>query len=203
MALIVGCGGAYMAWALAAGDPDASDAVRYELSNDEVALLQDGDLILRRGHGWVSDMIANVLKEEYDLSHCGIIAEHQGELWVIHSVSNSVSDADGMQAHRLRAFISQSKRGSVVVTRLRTDLDRGGIAIRAKDYLRRKVPFDHHFDRNDTSSLFCSELIARILHDGYGVDVFDSTESDLAVSGRFMRFLDPERFELVLDHQKQ
>lgn len=167
-----------------------------------MALLQPGDLILRRGHGWVSDVIASVLKEEYDLSHCGIVATHEGELWVIHSVSNSVSEADGMQAHRLQSFVSQSKRGSVVVTRLCTDRDRSGIATRAKEYLRRKVPFDHHFDLADSTSLFCSELIARILHDGYGVDVFDPMESDLAVSGRFMRFLDPDRFEMVLDHQK-
>ncbi|MBK9175820.1 MAG: hypothetical protein IPM46_05670 [Flavobacteriales bacterium] len=187
---------------LVGAETEGAAIERYSLTNDEVALLQDGDLILRRGHGWVSDVIANVLKEEYDLSHCGIIAEHEGGLWVIHSVSNSVSDSDGMQAHRLQAFVSQSKHGSVVVTRLRTDRDRSGIALRAKHYLRRKVPFDHRFDRNDTTSLFCSELIARILQDGYGLAVFDSTESDLAVSGRFMRFLDSERFEMVLDHQK-
>ncbi|MBK7946808.1 MAG: hypothetical protein IPJ85_16550 [Flavobacteriales bacterium] len=175
----------------------------YRLAESEIELLEPGDIILRRGSGIVSDFIANVLKEPYDVSHCGIVAEHDSALWVIHSVSSSLSDFDGMQAHRLQAFVGQSKPGSVVVSRLRTELDRGPIATRAKEYLRRQVPFDHDFDLEDSTTIYCSELVWRILRDDYGVDVFDAhAEGDEVGRYRFARFTDTARFHIILNHQK-
>lgn len=185
-------------------DPENKFVTRYVLAPAEVALLEPGDIILRRGSGLVSDFISSVLSEPFDVSHCGIVAEHDSALWVIHSVSSSISDADGMQAHRLQDFVGQSKPGSVIVSRLRTDADRALIAERAKGYLRRKVPFDHDFDLDDTTSIYCSELVWRIIRDEYGVDVFDSAAvDDKAGRYRFMRLLDTARFEVVLNHQKK
>lgn len=198
--LLAGCLGAWLAWPRR----EAEARAPYRLTEAEVALLEPGDIILRRGSGLVSDMISQVLSEPRDVSHCGIIAAHRGELWVVHSVSSSVSDFDGMQAHRLQAFVGQSKPGSVVVSRLRTDRDRGPIAERAKGYLRRQVPFDHRFDLEDSTAIYCSELIWRILRDEYGIDVFDApAEGDAVGRYRFARFLDTARFATVLDHQKQ
>lgn len=197
--LLAGCLGAWLAWPRAESEARAP----YRLTAAEVALLEPGDVILRRGSGIVSDFIAQVLKEPHDVSHCGIIARHDSALWVIHAVSSSLSDFDGMQAHRLQAFVGQSKPGSVVVSRLRTDRDRGLIAERAKGYLRRLVPFDHAFDLEDSSTIYCSELVWRILRDEYGVDVFDApADGDEVGRYRFERFLDTARFAIVLDHQK-
>jgi len=191
----------WLVWPAAPGEQ--ADTVAYALADEEVALLQEGDIILRRGSGLVSDLIASVLSEEYDVSHCGIVAEHDSALWVIHSVSSSLSEADGMQSHRLQSFVAQSKQGSVIVSRLRTAADRSLIAARAKDLLRRKVPFDHDFDLDDTTRIYCSELVWRIIRDDYGIDVFDAPAAgDKAGRYRFMRLLDTARFEVVLNHQK-
>jgi hypothetical protein len=193
------CVGGWLLWP----KDEPAQAVNYQLTDSEQRLLEPGDIILRRGSGIVSDFIADVLKETYDVSHCGIIAEHDSALWVIHSVSSSLSDFDGMQAHRLQAFVRQSKPGSVVVSRLRTTQDRGPIATRAKGYLRRQVPFDHHFDLEDSTTIYCSELVWRILRDEYGVDVFDAPdEGDEVGRYRFARFTDTARFHIVLNHQK-
>jgi len=195
---------AVVVWRAMAADEAADGGASYSLSEEEVALLQPGDIILRRGHGLVSDLISAVLSEEFDVSHCGIVSEHDSALWVIHSVSSSVSEADGMQAHRLQAFVGQSKPGSVIVSRLRTDADRSLIAARAKGLLRRKVPFDHDFNLDDTTRIYCSELVWRIIRDDYGIDVFDEPDAgDKAGRYRFMRLLDTARFEVVLNHQKQ
>lgn len=175
---------------------------RYALSMEETALLQDGDIILRRGHGMVSDMIAKLLAEPFDISHCGVIAERDGELWVVHSVSNNVSDFDGMQAHRLPVFVRQSKPGSVIVTRLRTDDDRTGIARKARHYLRQQLPFDHHFDRQDSTHIYCSELVWRILRDEYGLDILDGVVEDRLSPFRFAHLMDPRWFDVVLNHQQ-
>ncbi len=185
-------------------EPARSEAEQYRLTEAELASLEPGDIILRRGSGIVSDFIAQLLREPYDVSHCGIIVEHDSALWVVHSVSSSLSDFDGMQAHRLPVFVAQSKPRSVVVSRLRTEKDRGRIALRAKEYLRRQVPFDHHFDLEDSTTIYCSELVWRILRDDYEVDVFGSgAASDELGRYRFARFTDTARFDIVLSHQKQ
>jgi len=177
-------------------------AVRYALSDAELALLQDGDIILRRGSGMVSDMIAGMLNEDHDLSHCGILVLRDGVFRVVHAVSNNISDHDGMQVHGLQEFVRQSRPGSLVVCRLRTDRDRSVISRRAIRYLKQRVPFDHHFDRTDSSSFYCSELPWRILRDEFGVDIFADAADGGLEAFRFGRFMDPRWFDVVLDHQK-
>ena len=174
----------------------------YALDSAEVALLQEGDIILRRGSGVVSDMIAKLLDEEYDLSHCGVVVQRDSALYVVHAVSNNISEVDGMQVHRLPEFIRQSKQGSVVVCRLRTTDDRSGIARDALKYLQQAVPFDHHFDLADSSSFYCSELPWHIIRSRYGVDIFQGAAGQEHSHYRFANFMDPELFEIVLDHQK-
>lgn len=181
---------------------DAERSNTYALDADEVALLQDGDLILRRGYGLVSGMIVDLLKEDRRLSHCGIVVEHKGELWVVHAVSNNISETDGMQSHRLADFVRQSQPGSVVVCRLRTAGDRSGISRRALEHLQAKVPFDHHFDLEDDRSFYCSELIWRVIRDEFEVDIYDGLLDEEKSYYRFACFLRDDLFEVVLDHQK-
>ena len=70
----------------------------YSLSDEEVDLLQDGDIILRKGYGIVSENIAKYLDEEYVISHCGIVVKSQkGNYFVIHSVSGRLPEDDGVQ----------------------------------------------------------------------------------------------------------
>jgi hypothetical protein len=70
-------------------------------------------------------------------------------------------------------------------------------------YLKRKIPFDHHFDLRDTSAFYCSELIWRIILDEYGLDVFkDALDAEKGYY-HLSNFLDPESFDVVLDHQQR
>lgn len=190
-------------WWHGEAEPRLPNGQRYTLSEEEVALLQDGDIILRRGSGMVSDMIAALLNEDHDLSHCGVVTERKGTLYVVHSVSSNVSEVDGMQVHPLQQFVAQSKPGSVVVTRLRTTGDRSGIARGAVRYLRQALPFDHHFDLADSTHIYCSELIWRVVREELGVDIYADAVSDRLSPYRFANFLDPALFEVVLDHQKK
>lgn len=180
----------------------SESALPYALDASEVALLEEGDIILRRGSGMVSDMIAKLLDEDYDLSHCGIVVQRDTTLYVVHAVSNNISEADGMQVHRLPEFIRQSQAGSVVVCRLRTTEDRSGIARDAIHYLQQAVPFDHYFNLADSSSFYCSELPWHIIRKRFGVDIFQGVAGQEHAHYRFANFLDPALFEVVLDHQK-
>jgi hypothetical protein len=203
MILLAIAGFGWQTWRTSITDPSGTTTLPYELTPEEIALLNDGDIILRRGPGMVSDMIIKVLNEDHNISHCGIVVGRPDGLWVVHSVSNNVSDQDGMQADRLADFVEQSIPGSIVVTRFRSENDNSGLSRRAVDLLRQKIPFDHHFDLADTTSIYCSELLWRILRDEYGVDVFqEATDAEGKYFG-FSNFFDPRWFQVILDHQKE
>ena len=80
------------------------------LSEDEITLIQDGDIILRHGNGLVSDLIVKSLHEEFDISHCAIITKKNNDFVVIHSVSQSLSDYDGVQSQSLKSFVKSSHK---------------------------------------------------------------------------------------------
>jgi len=151
--------------------------------------IKEGDIILRKSFGLVSEIIVDQLHDTVDISHCGIIvvdSNHHFE--VIHSLSKRVSKADGIQSCSLDNFMSDSQFKTVKIVRYRKD-SLGKIAERAKDCLHRKIPFDEVFNSLDTTSLFCSELPIHIIKSAYGVDV-----SEGALKPKFSLFLNPKYF---------
>ncbi|MDD3876817.1 MAG: YiiX/YebB-like N1pC/P60 family cysteine hydrolase [Bacteroidales bacterium] len=175
----------------------------YRLTKSEIAMLQDGDIILRHGYGFVSDMIVETLKDNYDVSHCAIFVKDDSTNNVIHAVSQSLSEYDGVQIQSLRRFINDSKKNSVIVLRYKTKPNESHSAIseRARYYLDKKIPFDSGFDIKDSTEFFCTELIWKVFLDAYNVDIYegkyDRTGSEFL---KFDIFFNPELFEVVFSH---
>ena len=133
------------------------------LSADEMATLQEGDFILRRGFGFFSDYISTTLNSgPVDVTHAGIIVKRNGALHVIHSLS---SDVDGMQIQTLEEFLKYSAPGKIIVTSAKGgDFSTGHkIAVHAENYLKKKIPFDHNGKYDNDNEFFCTELIWKIL----------------------------------------
>ncbi len=176
--------------------------LNYRLTKVEFDLIEDGDIVLRHGYGLVSDMIVNTLNESFSISHCAIVVKDDSSAHVIHSVSQSLSDYDGVQIQDLRPFINNSKKNSVIVIRFNKSEDRHLISERARYYLSKRVPFDSSFDIKDTSKFFCSELIWRIILDAFDVDIFESKyEKGHLELLKFDIFVDSNYFDLVFSHQ--
>lgn len=153
--------------------------------------VEDGDIILRKGKGVISHLIAQRLNDTVDYSHCGIVVRDGDTAFsVIHSLSKKVSAYDGMQKCSLREFVEESRRGSVTVVRYRGDsLHR--ISPMAWHYLSAGIPFDEEYNIRDTSSFFCSELPIRIIYKCYG----DSLCSfDSSAPPKFSVFLNRRKF---------
>lgn len=136
------------------------------LSNTEIALLQEGDFILRRGFGFFSDYVAEKLNSgTIDVTHAGILVKKEGSWQVIHSLSSDVSETDGVQIQPLDDFLAYSMPGKLIVTRVKGCTVQHGnhISAKASSYLEQNIPFDHNGNFDDDSELFCTELIWKIL----------------------------------------
>lgn len=176
----------------------------YTFNNNDMDVLQEGDIIFRHGFGLISDAIVNLTKEIYSVSHCGILCKDTNNQWiVIHTVSNTLADIDGMQSDDLTTFVKNSKRNSIVIVRYKATCDSTNTLFtkQAFYYLHQQIPFDDKFDMKDTAEFFCTELIRQLFIDVYHRDIYhlnsDSTYHEL----RFSPFWDTCNFEVTLSHQ--
>ncbi|MFN4198845.1 MAG: hypothetical protein ACK4FS_07460, partial [Flavobacterium sp.] len=62
------------------------------LTVEEIELLQEGDIILRRGFGFFSDLVSTYLNDSIiDVTHAGILTYTNDKWYVIHSLSSDVN----------------------------------------------------------------------------------------------------------------
>lgn len=177
---------------------------KYRLSKEEISLLQDGDIVLRQGFGLVSESISKTLNEEYNISHCAIVRKpNPDSIFVIHSVSSSLSDIDGVQACGLKKFVRESQQGSIIAVRFQSAGEKMNKAIsdRADYYLQKQVKFDNSFDIRDSSKFFCTELIWKIIVDEFDMDILNIDQPDQVSANKFGVFWNSPHFQVVLNHQ--
>lgn len=170
------------------------------LTTEEIALLQEGDIILRKGIGLASDLIITFMNEKKEISHGAMIVKNDNELYVIQSVSRTLSDFDGMQTQPLSEFNKSSTKGTTIVVRPKISNIQKMVE-QAKIYLDRKIPFDHAFKLNNGNNFYCSEFIWQVITDVTGEDFFDYIDYGEGKLINFTSFLNPEHFELILTHQ--
>lgn len=175
----------------------------YRLSPAEQQKIQEGDIILRAGFGYVSDRILSYLDERCPVSHCGIVDSTVDGWRVIHTVSSQISGIDGMQADPLGRFVKHSRPGSLIVVRPKglDDNTKEEIANEARGYLAQKLPFDDGFDPYDHTSLYCTELIWLILRDVADLDIYHGAVS----RGDYLPFAcftDTGSFDIIINHQR-
>lgn len=177
---------------------------KYRLTKAEIDSLHDGDIILRHGFGLVSDMIGKTMNEEYNISHCAIVCKPTPDsVYVIHSVSSSLSDFDGVQTCEINKFMQESKPNSVMVVRYKTKIckDLSCISKKAHEYLKRQVAFDDDFDIKDHSRIYCSELPFLIFKEEFHHDIFNSEDPEKTTHKLFKSFWDTTQFNIVINHQ--
>ena len=169
----------------------------YCLTTEEKSVLQEGDIIFRHGFGIISDAIVKYVKSDYPVSHCGVIvADSLGKLFVIHTVSNTLANIDGMQKDDLDVFVKGSQKNSIIVMRYiyENDTQAKKIAERANYYLSQQIPFDHHFDCMDSTAFFCTELIQMVFKTAIGVDLYDFSDETGMDCMNFSALLNLDRF---------
>ncbi|MBU0488149.1 MAG: hypothetical protein KKD31_09390 [Bacteroidetes bacterium] len=174
----------------------------YHLSDDEIAQIHDGDILLRHGFGFVSDIIVKTLGDEFDVSHCAFVRKEGKGFKVIHSVSRSLSDVDGVQQQKLKDFVRESHPNSLILIRFQTEDSTlaGRMSNRAQYYLDQRIPFDNSFDIDENTSFYCTELLWKVILDETGVDILKAKNNERKDHLKFDIFWDPEHFDVIINH---
>ncbi len=148
-----------------------------EISTNEIIIPEDeirqGDIAFRRGDGIVSDVVLyNDVDGKY--SHVGLIVGQGDSLMVVHAVPgehDTDDDFDRVKIERINRFFCSdfASRGAVMRVPL-TDEQRRLIGLYAKEKAEAMVEFDHNYNLEDTTKLYCTELV-QLLFKRIGIDL--------------------------------
>jgi hypothetical protein len=183
-------------------DPENTKQVFYPLSEQEEGLFHEGDIILRRGYGYVSDKIVETQESPYPVTHCAMLIGNPSNWQVIHSLSSSVSPIDGAQVQNLQRFLNESVPNSIIVKRFKTHPDTMAMILnRVKYYAYIQKPFDHEFDKLDTTKFYCTELFQHCFYDILRYDIFENLENTTTMGVYNLNaFQDSVRFKTIMNH---
>lgn len=179
--------------------PDSTQADTMPLH--EINQLQEGDIVLRKGYGSVSDFIAVYLNEDYPVTHCAfLLRQGYAQPQVLHTVSNDKTE--GMFVEPLTDYVAQSKIGSIAVVRLKgSDDKRQQVLAEAKNLLAKGIKFDMKFDDNDTTEMYCAEMMRHVFRKVYQEDLLSKRAQKYGLDVIQMdNFFNPKYFQVVLNH---
>lgn len=143
--------------------------------------LMQGDIAFRKGEGFVSDV---VLYNDADglYSHIGLIVNHNDSIKVVHSVPGE-GDYDGVKIEPIEMFYATSRavKGEVLRMELNDEQRRviGEIAIKKGID---KIEFDHDYNLNDTTQVYCTELI-KLLFNHIGINIVEGRSTRVNIPG--------------------
>ena len=135
--------------------------------------LRNGDLLFRNGIGYESRVVTGLIDGKF--SHIGI-AYHDGRRWnVIHAVpgENEKGEPEYLKCEPIADYYCHSRAklgGSARVSCI--DSIANIVAERALQIVNRKVVFDNNYDINDTTELYCTELV-RLVYLAQHLDLCD------------------------------
>lgn len=126
------------------------------------SMLDSGDVVFRRGRGAIGRAVRSV-DSEGRFSHVGIALIRNGEWCVVHAVpgeSEFEGDFDRVKCESIELFLSEERAARCAVYRPELDSNlRIGATKSALRLSEKRVRFDHDYNLDDTTRLYCTELV--------------------------------------------
>ena len=119
-----------------------------------VSSFRGGDVVLRSGVGMWSGLFREYNEIDKRFSHVGIVVEKDGKFFILHAEANDLTGQGEVHLSSAEDFIRASSE--VGISRLHA-LDRKIFVENALKLQGRK--FDWKFDRKESETLYCTELV--------------------------------------------
>lgn len=170
-------------------------------------LLREGDLVFRKGSGLVSHAVLSADKNGM-YSHIGIIVRDSDKWKVIHAVPGEPDykgDPDRVKLENVQEFFGREKAVAGALMRLIADsLSAVEASEKAMEVYRRHTLFDHVYDWQDTTKMYCTELIW-FVYKCSGIDLIGNRMTSIHLPGFSGVYIFPsdiaqsERLMLIYD----
>ena len=151
-----------------------------------VEQFRSGDIVFRRGTGIMSRTVLAADDRGGAYSHVGILVRGQRKWKVVHAVPGEPDfegDPDRVKMEDISLFFAPEKALCGGVMRLKKESD-SLKACRASEYAtdiyRRHTLFDHAYVREDTTRMYCTELV-EFVYRKVGIDLVEERVSRIRV----------------------
>ena len=146
--------------------------------------LKNGDLALRCGTSIESHIVVGVNGENGPYSHIGIVVEKDGQWFVAHAVpgENRRGEPEYLKLDSIQVYYGRDRAKLGCIMRVTDD---STACRQATDYalwaVGAKKVFDNSYDWEDTTQLYCTEMVQRAyLH--AGIDLAEDRHTDVVAA---------------------
>ena len=166
----------------------------------DVTVLEEGDILLREGNGFVSSLIIKSLNEDNKVSHAGLVVNLNRQLVVFHTLPEVDSLGRNVRFSSVNEFGSNHEALKVYVCRPLncSPVDSGLIHSCVLKLLVQNPPFDPFSNVNTKDKLSCSELAYRVMMalNYLPINISDSLRETSTPFG-FKLFFDKRFFKVI------
>ena len=123
--------------------------------------LREGDVLYRLGGGIMSSAVLEA-DPNGGYSHCGIVVDSAGTLMVVHAVPGEPDyegDPDRVKMETPEKFFAKENAFKGEITRPRDAQIGHKAAEVALRIYHKKTLFDHDYNNEDTTKMYCTELV--------------------------------------------
>ena len=123
--------------------------------------LRAGDVVFRRGGSIISHSVV-LLDAHGQYSHVGIVVDSAGVPMIVHAVPGEPDfdgDVDRVKMETPESFFDVQRASRGEVCRVKDSLVAARAAEVARQIYDRHTLFDHDYDVNDTTRMYCTELV--------------------------------------------
>ncbi|MDR2953792.1 MAG: hypothetical protein LBV43_01765 [Prevotella sp.] len=147
-------------------------------------ILKEGDIVFRRGKGLASQFV--LAADKYGIySHTGIVVNVNDTLMILHAVPGEpdfAGDEDKVKIDDISSFFMQDRAESGAIMRIKNDTIAGKAAQKALKFYQRKTLFDHTYDLDDTTKIYCTQLIYHV-YNQMGIDLTEGRRTKMNLPG--------------------
>jgi hypothetical protein len=136
--------------------------------------IQSGDIVLRSGKGFISDVFRQFSLKDKNYSHAGIISVEQNKVFVYHILGeenrrpevsgqkpeDKIMKGESLRKELLESFCNSKENNAYAIYRY--DLSKKAkenIITNLHSMARKKIVFDSYFDLATDAAMYCSELV--------------------------------------------
>lgn len=123
-----------------------------------------GDLILRTGRDFTSDIMRGLSQKNKTYSHCGLASWEHDTLFVYHSIGGEFNPDQKIRRDRLSFFCNPyENRGFGVFRYPVREREVKDILITAREFYKKEISFDNSFNLQSDDKMYCSEFVAKVI----------------------------------------
>lgn len=148
---------------------EAKDAEDFNIITNAKKYVKQGDLILRTGRDFTSDVIRRMSLADKTYSHCGIASFENDTLFVYHAIGGEWNPDQKLRRDPFDFFCNPfENRGFGIFRYDLNDTGQQKLLTVIRNFYNKGIMFDMQFDLSTDDRMYCSEFVYKTIEASAG-----------------------------------